>query len=129
MKTLRIILLVGLAAILGCGDGGDGNGDESKERIIYNLGDVVFNPAGGGNRIMIVSMAFEVLDPEDTVKLREKDVIVKDVILTTVSQKRLNHLFSPGYKDTLKNELLENLLFELEDVSIDRVYFTKYVVQ
>ncbi len=96
---------------------------------IFKIEDVIINPAGtGGQRIMLVSLGIDV-DTEEHVKLLEsKLVILKDMIIVTISAKTMAELGEIGYKDVLKSELMAKVMELFPAVKVNNIYFDKYVI-
>ncbi len=99
-------------------------------KYIHSFEDVIINPAGtNGQKLMLASVSFDVENEKSQKILQEKEMVVKDVIINTLSCKTLMELSQVGYKDTLKLELAKNLMTKLTDVKVQNVYFTKYIIQ
>ena len=60
--------------------------------------------------------------------MEEKEVLVRDRIITTLSQKTLPQL-SIQNRDSLKIELAGNIEELFTDVKINTIYFSKYIIQ
>ncbi|MFH1194289.1 MAG: flagellar basal body-associated FliL family protein [bacterium] len=97
---------------------------------IYSIDDIIINPAGtDGQRLMLLSVGFDVESEEQSKMLESKTVILKDMIISTVSSKTLTMLSQFGYKDTLKTELSHNLNGLFPKVNVLNVYFSKFIIQ
>ena len=55
--------------------------------------------------------------------------MVKDVVITTLSSKDITELANTAYRDTLKMEISGKLKKLIPDVTINNVYFSKYIIQ
>ena len=115
-------------------DFSDDGGDEGLEadttslgNFIYNVEDLMLNPAGG-TVIMLVSVGFDVKSDLMRTTMEEKEVLVRDRIITTLSQKTLPQL-SIQNRDSLKIELAQNIEQLFTDVKINTIYFSKYIIQ
>lgn len=111
-------------------DGGDGEmqGDTtSLGSWIFNIEDLMLNPAGG-QVIMLISVGFDVQSELMKTSMEEKEVLVRDRIITTLSRKTLNQL-SIQNRDSLKIELADNIEDLFTDVKINTIYFSKYIIQ
>jgi flagellar FliL protein len=88
------------------------------------------NPAGtNGQKLLLTSLTFDVENEPSQKTIKEKEMIVKDIIISTLSSKSLIELSQVGYKDSLKIELANNLMASLKNVKVQSVYFTKYIIQ
>ncbi len=103
--------------------------EDSGESFIYPIEDLIINPAHtNGKRLLLLSVGFEVKSEEAKKKLEEKEVIVKDMIISTLSKKTLHELNNPQEKDSLKIELSEQIKKLMPKTKIKNVYFSKYVL-
>ena len=103
--------------------------DSTEGQKIYNIEDLIINPAGtNGQRLLLLSIGFGVGDEEKLNILKENDVVIKDLIINTVSQKSLGMLSKIELKDSLKVELAEKVNEAYPKVKIKNVYFSKYLI-
>ena len=97
---------------------------------VYTIDDIIINPAGtAGQRLMLISIGFDVKNGEQLKLLGDKNVMLKDMIITTLSNKSISRLSEFGYKDSLKAELAANLNNLLPSVGLNSIYFSKYIIQ
>jgi len=110
----------------------DADLQEKKEPTgthIFKIEDIIVNPAGtGGQRIMLVSLGIDVESEEAIKTLEGKVVIVKDMIIETMSSKTMAELGEIGFKEILKTELITRLNELIKDVKVNNIYFDKYVI-
>jgi|WetSurMetagenome_2_1015567.scaffolds.fasta_scaffold47888_2 flagellar protein FliL len=105
-------------------------GKDNFGKYIYSLDDVIVNPAGTtGQRLILASVNIDVGKDEQLKFLKEREPIVKDLIISTISSKTLLQLGQIGYKDTLKMELANNLKTKFSSVTFNDIYFSKYIMQ
>ena len=98
-------------------------------KYIYSVDDVIVNPAGtSGDQLLLTSIAFDVATPEGEKELKEKEIIVKDMIISVLSSKTINQLNNTTYKDTLRMEISKKLQVNLPQVKVNKVYFSKYII-
>lgn len=103
--------------------------DSTEGQKIYNIEDLIINPAGtNGQRLLLLSIGFGVSDDEKINILKENDVVIKDLIINTVSQKSLGMLSTIELKDSLKVELAEKINDAYPKVKVKNVYFSKYLI-
>ncbi len=94
------------------------------------LNGLVVNPAGSqGNRYLAVSIAFETGSPSVETELQNKKIVVKDAVLRLLSERTAEELSNPERRDDLKEALLSETNRILNDGTVDRLYFTEFVLQ
>jgi flagellar basal body-associated protein FliL len=62
-------------------------------------------------------------------KFKTKEILVKDIIISTLSEKNMLQLSKIEYKDSLKAELIERIETGIPKTNINSVYFSKYIIQ
>ena len=60
--------------------------------------------------------------------LKQKEIVVKDMVISTLSSKSMGALSAVGQKDSLKVEISEGLKALFPKIKINSVYFSKYVI-
>lgn len=111
-------------------EGGTGlaGGDSLVSANIYKIEDMLLNPAGtNGQVIMMISMGLGVKSAENVTYLEEKEVVVRDLIMTSLSQKTLDELRIEN-RDSLKTELAEKIHKTFPKVKIQNIYFSKFIL-
>ena len=78
---------------------------------------------------MLVSVGFGVATEEAKKKLSEREVLVKDIVISTLSCKKLEELNQVGYKETLKIQLSNSISAAMPDAEVNSVVFSKYIIQ
>jgi len=97
---------------------------------IASFDDIIVNPAGtNGQKLMLTSVSFDMPDEKQLQEIKDKELIVKDIIINTLSNKTLSEVSKVGYKDTLKIELANNVMNKFGKLKVNNVYFTKYIIQ
>lgn len=103
---------------------------EGESNFFFTVDDVIINPAGtNGQRLMLVSVGLGVNSDEEAKKLKEKEVLVKDIVISTLGSKTLTDLSQTYSKDSLKVQLTKIFADRLPDMEINSVYFPKYIIQ
>lgn len=116
-------------------ENGQANGEDSTSHLelgkyIYVVEDLIINPAGtDGKRLLLSSIGFDLLTEQNQKELKEKEVLVKDAIISVLSSKDLTHLSDAIYRDTLRMEISQRITQLMPDVKINNVYFSKYILQ
>ena len=115
---------------------GHGEKEEGKEGehgasgLIYSLDDMIVNPANtNGKMLLLASLGLAVESEESKKVLEEKQVIVKDAVISVLSSKRVGQLSSSTYRDTLKAEILKNLSTQMPGSKVSNIYFSKFIIQ
>lgn len=96
---------------------------------IFQIDDIIVNPANtSGSQLLLSSIAFDV--PEDRVikDLEKRQILVKDIIISVLSSKTINQLSDNTYRDSLRVEISNNIQNKLSDIKINRVYFSKFII-
>lgn len=97
---------------------------------IYPIEDIIVNPAGtDGKKLLLASLGFDVAPAEAMKEFEAKEILVKDIIISIMSKKTLSFLKQNSYKDTLRAEIISSLQEFLPEVTINRIYFSKYIIQ
>jgi len=103
--------------------------EEEGELKIFTIKDLIINPAKtNGQRLLLLSVGFSVFGEENFKKIEEREVILTDVILNTLSVKTLTELSKTEAKDSLKIELHNKIKEVMPKPRIKNVYFSKYVL-
>lgn len=98
--------------------------------IIHSLDDIIVNPAQtNGKTLLLASVGFDVKDAEGKKSLEDKQVVVKDVIISVLSSKNTEQLSRASYRDTIKTEILSSLKSKIPEAGVSNVYFSKFIIQ
>jgi flagellar protein FliL len=99
-------------------------------KFIFLIEDVIVNPAGTeGKKLLLASIGFDLSSEVEQQELKSKEVLVKDVIVSTLSSKSLEQLSDSSYRDKLKNEIGQKVINLIPDLKLNAVYFSKYIIQ
>lgn len=91
---------------------------------------MIVNPANtNGKMLLLASVGLSVETEESKKMLEEKQVIVKDAVISVLSGKNVNQLGSATYRDTLKTEILKSLTVQLPGSKVNNIYFSKFIIQ
>lgn len=103
--------------------------NKNHTQQIFSIEDLIINPAGtSGQRLLLLSIGLGVGDEEKLNLLRENEIVIKDMIINTVSQKSLQTLSRIELKDSLKVELAKKINSVYPKAEIINVYFSKYLI-
>jgi len=103
--------------------------NQSFGDFIFEIQDIIVNPANTkGEQLLLSSIAFDV--PEETIKaeLEKKEILIKDAVISILSSKSISQLGNVEYKDTLRAEITAKMQELLTDAKINKVYFSKYIL-
>ncbi len=98
--------------------------------IIDHLSTFIVNLADqSGSRYLKVTMDLSLSNEEVKKEIEDKMPMVRDTIITILSNKYYNDIATPAGKLTLKRELISRLNVILTKGRILDIYFTEFVVQ
>jgi flagellar FliL protein len=107
----------------------DGHG-EAAPALVYAIKDIVVNPAGtGGTRFLSVSFGFELDSPELTAAFEERELAVRDALITILSSKTVVQLTDAKEKEIARYQIKKRLEQLLNTDEISGVYYTDFVLQ
>lgn len=110
--------------------GKEGEHNTNTAGLIYSLDDLIVNPANtNGKMLLLASVGLSVESEESKKTLEEKQVVVKDAVISVLSSKSVTQLGSATYRDTLKVEILKNLSLQLPGSKVNNIYFSKFIIQ
>lgn len=108
----------------------EGNSNEEEEKKIYVAPDIIVNPAGtNGTRFLLTSIGFEVRSPELLKELEGKEIQVRDVLNTVLTSKRLDELVNASKREILREEIAIEVNKLLHNGDLEKVYFSKFIIQ
>jgi flagellar FliL protein len=120
----------GALPYVGAADTSSGSeGTPRKYGSFTRMDGLVVNPAGSDGRYLAVSIAFESKSASAKAELEKKTVVVRDAILSLLSAKTVEELSDPDQRDELKAKLLKETNSILGRGTINRLYFTEFVLQ
>lgn len=97
--------------------------------FIFEIEDIIVNPANTkGEQLLLSSIAFDVPEEKIKAELEKKQILVKDAVISVLSSKSISQLGNVEYKDTLRTEISEKMHQLFTDVKINKVYFSKYIL-
>jgi len=107
------------------GEHGEGGGS-----LVYAVKDIVVNPAGtGGTRFLSVSFGFELGSAELAAEFEERDMLVRDALITILSSKTVAQLTDAKQKEIVRYQIKKRLQTLMNTEEIDGVYYTDFVLQ
>ena len=106
-------------------------GHGSNEKMsLYQIDHIIVNPAGShGDRFVLCTVAIEVDDPKVEQTLRDRDAMVRDVVIEVIESQTMAELTRPGARSELKRNLAQAVQpIAGDDVSL-KVYLPQFVIQ
>lgn len=124
--------LVQVAHVLGLG--GDDDETEEVQPIEYGefmqIEGVIVNPAGtDGRRFLMVNVGLESNEAAVLEELKTREVVVRDTMLKLLGRRTVQQLASIDERTLLKDELREAVNSVVQEGTVERLYFTQYVLQ
>lgn len=96
---------------------------------IFQIEDIIVNPANTqGQQLLLSSVAFDVTEAIIAKDLDKKQILLKDLIISVLSSKTITQLSSIDYRDSLRVEISNKVQNKFPNVKINRVYFSKYII-
>jgi len=102
----------------------------TEEMGKFVIDDLIINPAGtDGKRFLLSSIGFDIKTEQNQQELKAKEILVKDAIISILSSKNVLQLGNSLYRDTLKTEISGKVRELLPAVTLNTIYFSKYILQ
>lgn len=99
-------------------------------KYVYVVDDLIINPAGtDGKRLLLSSLGFDLPNEKFQSELKEKEILVKDAIISVLGSKDMTQLSNSSYRDTLRIQITQRLNKLMPHIKISNVYFSKYILQ
>ena len=99
-------------------------------QFIYAIDEIIVNPANtNGRQLLLTSLAFDMPNEVSKSELENKDFLVKDMIISVLSGKSTKFLSNIEQRDSLRNEIETKIENFLPKVKINKVYFSKFILQ
>lgn len=97
---------------------------------IYSIDDIIVNPSGtDGKRLLLTSVGLDVASEEQYQELEKREILVKDIIISVLASKNMEELKDYNQKDSLKIEISQQIRKMVRKVRVNKVYFSKYIIQ
>lgn len=107
-----------------------GAAKNTKLGAVYLVPDILVNPTGtGGLRYLSATLGLEVAVPETVETLRERDVQVRDILISILSARSVEQLTDFQAREQMRREIKMRLNQLLGAEELTAVYFVDYVLQ
>jgi flagellar protein FliL len=104
--------------------------DGSVETHIFEVGDVIVNPAGtGGTRFLSASIGFEVEDVATMELFKARQPQIRDALITILGSKNIEQLTDMKQKEIARLQIKKRVIKLLDTEELVAVYFTDFVIQ
>jgi len=114
----------------------EGSSDEHSSsesnlgEFVYIEEDVIVNPANTqGKRLLLTSIGFDLRSEENKAAMKEKNIVIRDMIISTIASKTISQLNSIAFRDSLKMEISEKVKELIPSIKVNKIYFSKYIIQ
>lgn len=98
--------------------------------FVNTLEDIIVNPSDtDGKRLLLTSVSIDVATEENLNEVKNKEPLVKDIIISTLAAKTISELGDPSKRDSIKIEISDKLRSVMPAIGIDQIYFSKYIMQ
>lgn len=100
------------------------------EGEVYLIEDLLINPNGtSGTRYLSTSLGLEVTSPEAVERLKERDLQVRDMLISILSSRTVTQLTDNTERERMRQEIQTRLGTMLKKNELLGVYFVDYVMQ
>lgn len=107
-----------------------GGHGESAKSLVYNIDDIVINPAGtGGTRFLSASFAFELESEETVAEFEAREAIIRDALITILSSKSIAQLTDVKQKEVTRYQIKKRISDILNTEELAGVFYTDFVLQ
>lgn len=104
--------------------------DYSQMGPMYSLDKFIVNLfSDSGSRFLRVAVNLEISSAEFQPEVDQKQPLVRDIIIKTLSAKSYEEISTIRGKEALKDELVTELNTIFTDGSVENIFFTEFVVQ
>jgi flagellar protein FliL len=103
---------------------------ESADPNLLVIKDIIINPAGtNGGRFLLATIGIDVSSPEALVELNKKEVQVRDVLNTVLTEKTLPQLIDVTLREQLRTEIAKKIGEIINIGKVRNIYFSKLIIQ
>jgi flagellar FliL protein len=114
-------------------EGEEGEEGAATPKPVHLIDNLVLNPAeSGGQRFLLLSIAFELKDAAALEALKARDAELRDAVLQSMGARTVEYLSDMTMRDSLKTELRDvagKLFPETKAPVVRRIYFPQFVIQ
>jgi flagellar FliL protein len=103
---------------------------EHGASVVYDIDDIVINPAGtGGTRFLSASFAFELESEEAAKEFEAREALIRDALITILSSKTIAQLTDVKQKEITRYQIKKRISEILNTEELAGVFYTDFVLQ
>ncbi len=103
---------------------------ESADPNLFVVKDIIINPAGtSGSRFLLATIGIDVSSPDALQELTKKEVQVRDVLNTVLTEKTLPQLIDITQHEQLRMEIGKKIGDIIVSGKVKNIYFSKFIIQ
>lgn len=104
-------------------------GEEAPKKVLFELENVIVNPAGSqGQRFIVATVAFEVSSEATRNVLHESETQIRDAVTGVLERKTVDELLAPGARDSLRDAFAKVVAPYLKGEKV-QVFIPQFLVQ
>lgn len=112
------------------GDGEESDANATAGQFIYSIDEIIVNPANtNGRQLLLTALAFDMADETSKASIEAQDFLVKDMIISVLSSKSPRFLGDVSMRDSLRSEISHKLTGFMPEVKLNKIYFSKFIIQ
>ncbi len=97
---------------------------------IFNVEDIIVNPAeSGGERLIVLNLALELNSEDVMAECQKREPLIRDIAIGILSSLPIDSLSGSGNMEKLKAQFNSDLKRVLPPHAIKRIYFTNFIIQ
>jgi flagellar protein FliL len=109
---------------------GEGKEGEAVAAPVHLLDNIVMNPSGsGGQRFLLLSVAYELSNPAAVDKIKQHDAEIRDLVQRVVGMRTIEQLGDLQQRDVLKAEVAKATDGVIGAKGVKKVFFPQFVIQ
>lgn len=106
------------------------HGVQLAPAAVHTIDNVVVNPAqSGGTRFLMASVAFGLADAHSAEQMALRDAEIRDVVVRVLSSRNVEQLTDLNSRNTIKDEMREQVVAMVGDHALVDIYFPQFVIQ
>jgi|CXWL01.1.fsa_nt_gi flagellar FliL protein len=107
----------------------EGEGGEAPKKVLFQLENVIVNPAGSqGQRFIVATVAFEVSSEPIRNLLHESETQIRDAVTGVLEKKTVEELLATGARDSLRSAFAAVVKPYLKGEKV-QVFIPQFLVQ
>jgi flagellar FliL protein len=104
--------------------------EEHEPGFVLEYDNIIVNPAGAeGSHFLMVTVGLELSDQKASQLLEEREIQVRDEIITVLANQTMETLMQPGARDEVKKQLAEVLIPMAGHPKWIEIYLPQFVIQ